>query len=105
MSEIEQMYEKVGVKKGWNSTPYGGIEEYYPQFTAEKQIELIKWLIDTDYFITEFYRLIYTREYYIKTNYKHFQSSSFEESLAGLINSLWQSLTPEEKQQVKGILE
>lgn len=31
--------------------------------------------------------------------------NNFEESLAGLINSLWQDLTEEEKQQVKGILE
>lgn len=118
MSEIEKMYENAGVKKINthqseidNGDPrFTGIshsDSYikYPSFTAEKQIELIKWLIDTDYYITEFCRLIDTREYYIETNYKHFQSNSFEESLAGVINKLYADMSEEEKQQVKGILE
>jgi hypothetical protein len=30
---------------------------------------------------------------------------NFEESLAGLINNLWQDLTEEERKQIRGILE
>lgn len=33
------------------------------------------------------------------------EDETFEESLAGLINRLWECLSEEEKQQVKGILE
>ena len=36
---------------------------------------------------------------------KHQCNNEFDEAIAGLINKLWQSLTEEEKQQVKGILE
>ena len=88
MSEIEKMYINAGVKKKWNSTPYGGVEEYYPPFTAEKQIELIKWFMHS----------------------RHFSSVRFNaqwvvDDIASHINFLWQNLTEDEKQQVKGILE
>jgi len=108
MSEIEKMYINAGVKKKWNSTPYGGIEEYYPPFTAEKQLKLIKWLS--------------TKELKIRTNKQPYaiyigllgndntcffgcEGLYFEQTLAELVNFLWQDLTEEEKQQVKGILE
>ena len=44
MNEVTKLYKNAGIKKDWNSTPYGGIEEYYPPFTAEKQIRIIEWL-------------------------------------------------------------
>ena len=81
MSEITKLYENAGIEvpavrlkifKDDNGKIYT-----QPPFTAEKQLELIKWLGAED----------------------------FENALAGLINSLWQDLTEEEKQQVKGILE
>ena len=122
MSEIKKLYENAEVKKQIpkvcssnelyckeceahieDAMPYCKNAEY-PPFTPVKQLELIKWLCDTDYYITEFCRLIDTREYYIETDYKHFQSSSFEETLAGLINSLWQDLTDTEQEQIRNIL-
>ena len=112
MNEIEKMYKNANVKKDWNSTPYGGIEEYYPPFTAEKQLQLIKWLGELD--MLEIMRTtredkawIINSEYGMSGNvYKHTsRMKSFEETLAGLINSLWQDLTEEERKQVRGILE
>lgn len=100
MNEIEKMMQNANVKKHWNSTPYGGIEEYYPPFTAEKQLKLIKllakYVIKIDNTDDEFeFSTVYTASKF----------SSFEESLANLINIIWQDLTEEEKQQVKEILE
>lgn len=143
MSEITKLYENAGVEKEVIKGCYeyysenGGIDIYtvndcknkdcntckadksikeYPPFTAEKQLELIKWLsklagkleISSNYNDTQYLLYFYlnrkTRDE-ILPNMSTGRSENFEESLAGLINSLWQDLTSEEKQQVKGILE
>ena len=44
MSEVTKLYENANVRKHWNSTPYGGVEEHYPPFTAEKQIAILQLL-------------------------------------------------------------
>lgn len=86
MSEIEKMYENAGIEpeyiEGENLMEYSYGTLKYPPFTAEKQIELIKWLVCTGE-----------------------EESTFEETLSKQVNDLWQDLTEEEKQQVKGILE
>lgn len=118
MSEIEKLYENARVlkeclspcyiNKTWRKThdcPNCDNREYYPPFTAEKQIELIKWLSDTDYYIHNIYKTIDTKEYCIENDFYDIQTNKFEEALARLINKHWQDLTEEEKQQVKGILE
>jgi hypothetical protein len=99
MSEVEKMYENANVKKDWNSTPYGGIEEYYPPFTAEKQLELIKKLgninIDIDngcYMSSEILEV-------------EAHCDTFEETLAEFVNNLWQDLTEAERKQIKEMLE
>ena len=99
MNEVEKMYSNAGVEKDWRSLPYGGIEEYYPPFTAEKQLELIKLLgninIDIDngcYMSSEILEV-------------EAHCDTFEETLAEFVNNLWQDLTEEERKQVKGILE
>jgi hypothetical protein len=90
MSEIEKMMQNANIEKHWNSTPYGGVEEHYPPFTVEKQIEIVKMILFSTWWL----------------NLKRLQfSEKFDEGLAQMINELWQDLTPEEKQQVKGILE
>lgn len=123
MSEIEKMYENAGVdyeerynnctlnkegecklKCSCDICEYSEEKYIYPPFTAEKQIELIKWLKDN-------------RDFHTCGNWctsldstgetiEH-RDGKFEEALAGLINQLFtaQDLTEEEKQQVKGILE
>jgi hypothetical protein len=78
----------------------------YPPFTAEKQLELIKWLC-----INTYRHYIHFRFERDIDNWKMesnmvgiIEYASFEECLAGLINSLWQDLTPDQKQEIKEIL-
>jgi hypothetical protein len=106
MSEITKLYENAGIKKHWNSTPYGGVEEHYPPFTAEKQIELIKWLTKNTYRNYLMIRYNFTNYFWqIECNMTDSDRvDNFSEALASVCNSLWQDLTEEEKQQVKNIL-
>lgn len=86
MSEVEKMYKNAGVGYlMYVVDTFPPVE--YPQidFTAEKQLELIKWIACN------------------KIN--ECKNIDFGEVLAELINSFWQSLTEEEKQQIKEILE
>jgi len=101
MSEIEKMYKLAQIaNEGYDAWD---MKDMYPPFTAEKQIELIKWLsskhgiyiVNVDKYSIGFGMCI--GDFCTKEN--------FEEALAESINSLWQDLTEEEKQQVEGILE
>jgi hypothetical protein len=77
----------------------------YPPFTAEKQLSLFQWVCKkfeeiyisyTDFGEVKNWEIVYKISIH---------RNSFEECLCAFINLFWQSLTPEEKQQVKGILE
>lgn len=57
MSEIEKLYENANVEKKYDCSDCEYLSEYicpkcsdkqlkYPEFTAEKQLELIKWLAE-----------------------------------------------------------
>ena len=82
----------------------------YPPFTAEKQLELIKWLAT---YLNRFdFRCAKTKEdKYMcwcifnknKTCYKGI-NKEFDKALAGLICEFWQSLTEEERNSIKEIL-
>lgn len=74
-----------------------------PPFTAEKQLELIKWLGIRDEF--NFYQNKVTKDWIFYDHEKDATHYNFELGLASWVNYLWQDLTEEEKQQVKGILE
>lgn len=108
MSEIEKMYENVEIEpkyiEGENLMEYSYGTLKYPPFTAEKQIELIKWLILN--YSTEITKGRYTN-YFMSTgrSYKASGNDDLIICMANLINNLWQDLTEEEKQQVKEILE
>ena len=113
MKEIEKLYSLAGVKKQLYCDICKAREHslglcaetkcdvFYPPFTAEKQIELIKWLIinrglKPDYDEKEWgFCTYYIGGYYRET---------FEEALANLLNELWQDLTDTEKEQIKEIL-
>ena len=98
MSEIEKMYEKCNFEK---SMGVGSPVVLHP-FTAEKQIKLIKWLALRDGItIVAYIGGIYSSEH----DKYNVSECSLESCLARLINNLWKDLIPEEKQQVKGILE
>lgn len=103
MNEIEKLYINAGIKKEWKPLPYGDIEEYYPEFSIEKQLELIKWLIIKH--SLEINKGRYTT--YYMCNRKKYTSSSdndFTMCLAKLMNKIWQDLTDTEKTEVKRIL-
>lgn len=91
MSEIEKMYARAMIKP--LSITVCGVDEQiinYPPFTAEKQLEIVKQILFSTWWM----------------NLKRLQfSEKFDEGLAQMINELWQDLSEEEKQQVKGILE
>lgn len=130
ITEVEKMYGKVGVKPHYDYTVlkegYDGkitfteravlgkaqlfknkklriiqVLPFYPDFTAEKQIALIKWLMKYDEIHGD-----YNDEYGFSTlNYSGKYKKDFEESLASVINNeLWQDLTEQEKTEIRSIL-
>ena len=103
MSEIEKMYSNSGIKKIELDYP-DNFEPFYPEFTAEKQIELIKWLAETG----DVCRIDATvkNKWFVENEVGYSKCfAKFEEALANVINIIWEYMPEEEKQQVKGILE
>lgn len=112
MNEIEKMYKNTELfycNKCRHDSELDCIymcESKYPPFTAEKQIEIIKFLISKharfdmfkNYEQKDLYMVHYECRYFPK------QYLPFGEALAESINYLWQDLTEEEKQQIKDIL-
>ena len=102
MNEVEKMYENAEVEP-INFAKQGAIDftntieidgKRYPDFTAEKQLELIKWYISSVWWLN-----LKALDFYIDMNL------SFEEKLAKLTNRLWKDMTENQRKQVKGILE
>ena len=122
MSEVEKLYSLAGVEKkeygycDWDSNcpyphhkcnnecPYWKIKKVdFPPFTAEKQIEIIKWLLDkTDLYLhrhkTDFTYSIASGSYAVN-KYK-----DFKESIAEFMNIIWQDLTSAEQNEIRRIL-
>ena len=122
MSEIEKLYANVGVEKEYEyvghypKTDENGIilPMVYPPFTAEKQLELIKWLAEFSDFGSfspdvEINKDTKVKEYgfaFIKRGKRHYYiDTKFEIALAKCFNNLWQDLTEVERQQIKAILQ
>ena len=115
MNEVEKLYENCGIYPDCrarecgldycaNSSACG--YAVYPEFTAEKQLELIKWLIQNKRLCI--HKAEYSDNFYMDTTTTRLNgvdNSSFEECLASMLNLIWQDLTEEEKEQIKGILE
>ncbi|WP_405316463.1 hypothetical protein [Faecalibacillus faecis] len=120
MNEVEKMYENAGVEKeiipcpakyygydctrnNWDDEDCSCDIDGYPPFTAEKQLELIKWLarkglIQINYSSHQCYQF---NSFRIGGDYK----TDISEALASHCNNLWQDLTEEERKQIKEILE
>lgn len=85
------------------------VNKVYPLFTAEKQIELIKWLIQKNFYDERIIRSNYEKTcFYCSYLYDYCKSENFEkfeEALANVFNYFWQDLTEEERKQIKEILE
>lgn len=109
MSEIEKLYESAGIYPDcehgecgldYCANNYGCGYAFYPPFTAEKQLELIKWLgLKFGIYIVDKYSIGFG-----KCIGDFCTKEDFEEALAESINHLWQSLTEQEQEQVKEIL-
>lgn len=93
MLEVTKMYKNAGVEPICDGIDCGTCmakcnNGRYPEFAAEKQLELIKWMI--------------------KTNHRYFiqdiMADDFSENLARVFNLYWQDLIPEEKQQIREVL-
>lgn len=109
MNEVEKMYENAGIEPyKFDGVYYHHIE--YPLFTAEKQLELYKYLckpflITTRYYFDEF-SITAENTFEWKTMTKvSATGKTYEECIAKLVNNLWQDLTEEECKQIKEILE
>ena len=105
MSEIELLYKNAGV--GYLTYIVDTFPPVkYPQikFTAEKQLELIKFILgkgvyyDTDKNCQEVW-------FHYTDDIENASYKPFDEAIAEFINNLWQDLTEEEKQQIKEILQ
>lgn len=102
---IQKLYEITGVDSvGFNTYT---LKDEYPPFTAEKQLDLIK-------FVSNFkvYEVIKheNRKWYMCAcigcdDYYESRSESFDQAVAGLIINLWQDLTDDQKQEIKRILQ
>lgn len=126
MSEIEKMYELAGVNKKCTDKRYEKCTgvcydcKYfiYPPFTADKQIELIKWLSNNDKDKNKKLTLYNSAHPYYYFGLEHGPAhreddmwgygeslgTTFEDGLAQLVNDLWQDLTKEERKQIRDIL-
>ena len=116
MSEIEKLYELAGIEKDWRSLPYSDIEEYYPPFTAEKQLALLQYIEKLDWIdeLRSVYRPfeeMWLFQIYIVTEFVNEKSvtrlgagKNFVNGLASLINNLWQDLTETEQEEIRKIL-
>lgn len=103
MSEVEKLYKNAGIEPKYkdyrtkNGKTYEdknpnnrNIRLLYPEFTAEKQLELIEFYIKSVWWL----------------NLACFKSSSlpFDEELAKLTNHLWEDMTISQQEQIKRIL-
>ena len=123
MSEIDKMYKNAGIKKVRQTAIAGGDYpiavgfEDYPPFTAEKQIELIKYIAlnnNIDY-VKYYYQSFKGVWVFVCVTVTELASETprvygayheeFKQALAGLINDLWQDLTEAERAEIKNILQ
>lgn len=104
MTEIEKMFENAGIEKIELDYP-DNIDPFYPDFTAKKQIELIKLLTrQCDLTISYFTKWKWEFEHYDGQEPLQVRGKDFAETFAKLINAYWQSLTEKEKEKIRGIL-
>ena len=76
--------------------------KYYPPFTPDKQLELIKWLMvnNKDYQ----YNVEDNKYWFIIDDYRETKYREFDEALAELINLYWQFLAEQERTEITDIL-
>lgn len=123
MSEITKLYKNAGIKAKWKdkrvkntktyyteeqakylrqTTKNRNIQLLYPPFTAEKQLNLLQFCLKWGQ--VHILKGI-DDEYRIENScYRQGYQPTIADAIANYINEKWEKLTPEEQQQVKGIL-
>lgn len=80
------------------------IKEDYPPFTDTKQLELIKWILENIYCI-ELSHNGREFEFYTYSSEIRTRDKDFSQALASFIYYKWDYLTPEQREEIKRILE
>ena len=124
MNEIEKLYENAGIEKkimcDWTCNygdkfsdncnvhclHYEDNDLYYPPFTAEKQLSIMKFIIKKGYYYDTKETDFNGEKYCFCVDSIPFKRvwNTFEEAIAKYINDIWQNLTDEEKEQIREIL-
>lgn len=119
MSEIEKMYELAGIEnysiKGWTgfvpnkykiiADDDDNVIDIVLDFTAEKQLSLIKWLLDNKNIGFLKFEVINGKYEVYDTYYECDKyRESLDEALADYICCLWQDLTEQERTEIAEIL-
>jgi hypothetical protein len=108
MNEVTKLYENAGVDFGYNNF---GVPNIHPPFTAEKQLQLIEFMLKKYGEETIGFELWEDNSYHAMCylGYDGFEnyadSNTLGGAIAGLITLYWQDLTEEERKQIKEILE
>lgn len=102
---IQKLYEIAGVDSvGFNTYT---LKDEYPPFIAEKQLELIKWLLRQGHRFSVQYSY-YDNKYgliWYECADVECLNTDFTQTLAGFIYELWQDLSDDQKQEIKRILQ
>ena len=114
-NNIEKLYELAGIDRKKPKCldcffenqsclrSYDECPNLYPPFTDKKQLELIKWLA-ANWGSFALYR---NEDGFLCAC--HSFSSCFceteKQALAGLVCELWEDLTPEQREEIRGILQ
>ena len=113
---IQKLYEIAGIYPDCKARECGldycanssgcGYAEY-PPFTAEKQLELIKWVSNFKVYESVIHK---DSKWFMCASigcndYCESRNESFEQALASLILELWKGLTDDQKQEIKRILQ
>ena len=87
------------------------IKEDYPPFTDTKQLELIKWISLNVRYMWNYIGQTVKDTWVLAIDYtqifkfKSCEHTDFSQALAGLVCELWEDLTDEQREEVRGILQ
>lgn len=108
MTEIEKLFENAGIKclhpsgfcKHIGATCEVCKRHKYPPFTAEKQLEITKFLLKK----AVYYDVKDDKYWFFWEDCESVGYKPFDEAIAHFVNILWQDLTDQEKEEIRNIL-